>query len=162
VTANSAFFGGSSQAFAPSPATDKTTFTLTIVDPCTTATVDDIVYKNAAGTTVTTLAVTDGSSGSVTFTRPLTSPETETGRFKFCGETSFSIHSDGSGSNFSYTSGWAVITGPVAGVYTLTVDTTKDLTLIANEASVNINIFVKATVDDYTANSIEKFTSFQL
>jgi len=41
-----------------------------------------------------------------------------------------SIHSSNAGANFSYSAGWAVITGPVAGVYTFTVDTTKDLDLL--------------------------------
>jgi len=66
----------------------------------------------------------------VTFARPTTTTEDTTSRVKVCGETTMSIHSSNAGANFSYSAGWAVITGPVAGVYTFTVDTTKDLDLL--------------------------------
>ena len=153
VTANSAFFGGASATFAPADANDKVTLTIAIADPCATTTVNPLVFKNQVPATVTTLAITDGASGSVTFSRPTTTTEDTTSRVKVCGETSMSIHSDASGANFSYTAGWAVITGPVAGVYTFTLDTTKDLSLIGNDASVTINVFIKAALDDYTSET---------
>ena len=66
-----------------------------------------------------------------------------------CGTTSFGIYTDTS--DTAVPNNWAVITGPVAGKYTILVDTSKDLTLIANEASVSITLQVKAHLDSYTA-----------
>ena len=64
--------------------------------------------------------------------------------------TSYTLHSAADGTNFTYDAAWAVIT--VSGsTYTLTVDTTADLTLIDNEATKTISIYIKATLDDYTS-----------
>ncbi len=98
----------------------------------------------------------------MTFARPMTTVETATNRVKVCGETSYSIHSDASGANFSYNAAWAVITGPVAGVYTLTFDSTVDLTLIDSEASKQIDVYIKATLDDYTSDNREVYTKLEV
>jgi hypothetical protein len=74
-----------------------------------------------------------------------------------CGDTSYTLHSDNSGSTYSYTSTWAAITES-SGTYTLTIDTTADTTLIANEASVTIPLYIKATLDDYTSDNRESYT----
>ena len=72
-----------------------------------------------------------------------------------CGSTSYTVHSSNTGTNFSYNALWAVITGPSSsGVYTLTIDTTKDLSLIDNEASKTIPVYIKAKLDSYTAYTI--------
>ena len=102
--------------------------------------------------------MTDGSTTTVTFTRPTTSVEDSTAIASVCGDTSFSIHSDNSGSTFSYNAGWAVITGPSSGTYTLTIDTTADSSLIDNESSVTIPLYIKATLDDYTSDNREVYT----
>jgi len=106
--------------------------------------------------------VTDGSSATAKFTRPTTATEDSVSPVLACGETSYSIHSDSNGANFAYTAGWAVITGPVAGVYSLTVDTTKDLSLIGTEASKTISVYIKATLDDYIAQSIVSYTQIDI
>jgi len=94
----------------------------------------------------------------VTFIRPTTTVEDSTGIASICGDTTYSIHSDNSGTNFAYTSGWAVITGPTSSTFTLTIDTTVDLSLIANEASVTIPVYIKSTLDSYTAYTRESYT----
>ena len=66
------------------------------------------------------------------------------------------MHSDNSGSTHSYSAGWAVITG--TNTFTLTIDTTADLTLIDNEASKTIALYIKATLDDYTSYTRESYT----
>ena len=94
----------------------------------------------------------------MTFIRPTTTVEDSTGIASICGDTTYSIHSDNSGTNFAYTSGWAVITGPTSSTFTLTIDTTVDLSLIANEASVTIPVYIKSTLDSYTAYTRESYT----
>ena len=66
-----------------------------------------------------------------------------------CGTTSYALYSDTS--DTALTSAWAVLSGPISGVYTVTIDTTVDLDLIADEASVAHTIQVKATLDGYNA-----------
>lgn len=144
---------GSSGAtsFAPSDSSDKVEFTITIANPCLTTTVNTLTVSGADSSGPFSKAVTDGSSASVTFVRPTTTTEDSNGVVSVCGDTSYTIHSDNSGTNFSYAADWAVITGPSSGTYTLTVDTTKDLSLIDNESSKTISIYLKAALDDYTA-----------
>jgi len=125
---------GGATSFAPANAADKVEFTITIINPCTTTTLADLTVGTTDSSSPYSKAVTDGGSTTVTFTRPVTAVETSSGIAKVCGDTSYTIHSDNSGTNFSYTSTWAVISGPVSDTYTLTIDTTADLSLIANEA----------------------------
>ena len=87
----------------------------------------------------------------MTFVRPTTTSEDSNAITEVCGATSYSLHSDNTGTAFTYDAAWAVITGPSSSTYTLTIDTTADLSLIANEAQVTIPIWIKATLDSYTA-----------
>ena len=50
----------------------------------------------------------------------------------------------------------------MAGVYTLTFDSSVDLTLIDNEASKQIDVYIKATLDDYTADNREVYTKLEV
>ena len=160
VPKNSAFLGGTSSSFAPVDANDKVSFTITVVDPCKTTTVNAIVITGAGSAGSYTISVTDGNTGTFTFVRPTTTVETDTGIASVCGATSYTIHKDNAGGTFTFNAAWAVITGPDStGKYTLTIDTNKDLTLIANEASMTYNLFIKAKLDDYTADTREVYTS---
>lgn len=94
----------------------------------------------------------------MTFVRPTTSAETSSGITAVCGDTSYTLHSDNTGNTHSYNANWAVISGPVTDTYTLTIDTTADTNLIANEASVTIPVYIKATLDDYTTYTRESYT----
>jgi len=149
-------------SFAPADSNDKVEFVITIADPCRTTTVNTITVTGADSSSPYSKAVTDGSSTSVTFVRPTTTTEDTNGVVQVCGETSYSLHSDNTGTAFTYNSGWAVISGPVSGTFTLTVDTTVDLSLIANEASKTISIYVKATLDDYTSYTRESYTQVDI
>ena len=91
----------------------------------------------------------------------MTSVETSSGITLVCGTTTYSLHSDNAGATHSYNAGWAVITES-SGTYTLTIDTTADLSLIANEASVTIALYVKATLDDYTSQTRESYTQIDI
>ena len=117
---------GSSGAtsFAPADANDKVEFTITIADPCRTTTVNTITVSGTDSSSPYSKAVTDGSSTTVTFVRPTTTTEDTNGVVQVCGSTSYSLHSDNTGTAFTYNANWAVITGPVSGTYTLTIDTT--------------------------------------
>jgi hypothetical protein len=55
-----------------------------------------------------------------------------------------------------------VISGPVSDTYTLTIDTTADSSLIANESSVTISLYIKATLDDYTSDNRESYTQVNI
>ena len=140
-----------STTFAPADANDKVEFTIVIENPCLTTTVNTITFSGTDSSSPYSKAVTDGSTTTVTFVRPTTTTETSAGISAVCGDTTYSLHSDNSGTNFSYNAAWAVITGPVSGTYTLTIDTTADTTLIDAEASVTIPVYIKASLDDYTA-----------
>lgn len=110
-----------------------------------------IVITGAGSVGAYTIAVTDGQTTTFTFVRPTTTVEDDTGIASVCGTTSYTIHNNNSGGSFSYSASWATITGPATSTYTLTIDTTADLNLIDDSASVTHNLFIKATLDDYTA-----------
>ena len=163
VTANSAFAGGASAALPLAGGSDVVSFTIEIVNPCLATTLNTISFTSTDATSPQFRKdVVDGNSATALFTRPTTATEDSVSPVLACGTTSYSIHSSAVGANFSYTAGWAVITGPVAGVYSLTVDTTKDLSLIGTDASATINIYIKATLDDYTAQTIVSYTRIDI
>lgn len=92
----------------------------------------------------------DGSTATTTFTVPTNSVmDAKNDPALLCGTTSFALFEDTNETALSSTN-WAYITGPVSGVYTITVDTTRDLTLIASQASVSHPIQVRARLDSYT------------
>lgn len=153
---------GSSSTFSPADASDKVEFTITIANPCHTVTVPTLTVSGTDSSSPYLKGVNDGSTTTVTFVDPITQVETDTGISAVCGSTSYSIHSANDGTNFSYNAGWAVITGPVSGTYTLTIDTTADLTLIDNEAQKTISVYIKATLDDYTAQTRESYTQVDI
>ena len=101
-------------------------------------------------------------STTVTFVRPTTGVETSSGISAVCGDTSYSLHSDNTGSTHSYNANWAVISGPVSDTYTLTIDTTADTSLIDNESTKTISLYIKATLDDYTSYTRESYTQINI
>lgn len=149
---------GGATSFAPADASDKVEFTITIADPCRTTTLPTITVSGTDSSSPYSKALTDGSTTTVTFVRPTTPVEDANGIAAVCGDTSYTIHSDNSGTAFSYTASWAVITGPVSDTYTLTIDTNADDNLIANESTVTIPLYLKATLDDYTSYTRESYT----
>lgn len=62
VTKNSAFLGGSSLLFAPADSNDKVSFSVIIVDPCKTTTVNAIVMTSAGTPGSYTLSIVDGAT----------------------------------------------------------------------------------------------------
>ena len=153
---------GNSATFAPADSNDKVEFTVTIANPCHDTTLAGLTISGADSSSPYSKSVLDGNTMTVTFTRPTTDDEDSLGIASVCGDTSYSLHSDNTGSTHSYNSNWAVISGPVSGTYTLTIDTTADQSLIANEASVTIPLYIKATLDDYTSYTRESYTLFNV
>ena len=155
VTSNSKYTGGSSQAFANAGG-NTVGWTITIVNPCATTTLNTITVTGA-GTSPYTKSVTDGTASTFTFVRPTTVAEDTNGIASVCGATSYTIHNDNAGGTFSYTASWAVISGPDgSGTYTMTIDTTADTSIISTEASVQLTMYIRATLDDY--NTIKSDT----
>jgi hypothetical protein len=158
VTANSKYTGGSSKAFAPGGST--VSFTITIVNPCASTTLNTITVSGTTSSGPYSKTVIDGGQGTVTFVRPTTVAEDTNGIASACGATTYSIHNTNSGGTFSYNAAWAVITGPATNTYTLTIDTTKDLNLIASEATLTHDLWIKATLTDY--NTISSYTNVKI
>ena len=118
-----------STTFTPSVDGDKIVFTIVVTDPCVAATINSLTFAP------TTITVVDKGTATTTFSDPTNSVmDTHSDPALLCGSTSYELFSDTSDS--ALTSAWAVLSGPVSGVYTITIDTTVDLTLIADEASV--------------------------
>ncbi len=65
-----------------------------------------------------------------------------------CLGSTIAIYSDASDTAIG---SWAALSGPIGGVYTITIDTKEDLTLIDNEASVTKTVYVKQTLSSYTS-----------
>ena len=151
-----------STTFNPTDSSDKVEFTIVIANPCKTATVNTITVSSTDSSSPYSKSVTDGSTTTVTFVRPTTSVEDSSGIASVCGDTSYSLHSDNSGTAFTYNASWAVISGPVSNTYTLTIDTTADLSLIDNESSKTISVYIKATLDDYTSDNRESYTQVNI
>lgn len=159
VTANSKYAGGASTPFAAG--NDKVSFTITIVNPCTSTTLNTITVSGTTSSNPYSKTVIDGATGAVTFVRPTTTAEDTNKITAVCGATTYTIHKDNQGGSFTFNAAWAVISGPAAnGQYTLTVDTTKDTNLIATEATVTHNLFIRARLDDY--NSVESYTAVNI
>jgi len=136
VTANSAFPGGSSATLPLPGGSDVVSFTIEIVNPCLLTSLNTITFTDVDATSpYFRKDVVDGNSVTVKFTRPTTATEDSVSPVLACGTTSYSIHSTAIGGAYSYDVKSAVITGPVAGVYSFTVDTSQDLTMIGTDAS---------------------------
>jgi hypothetical protein len=132
--------------FAPSGDSEKVVFDIVITDPCKTATVNDVTYSPS------TISVVDGSSATTTYIAPTNSVmDTHSTPSLFCDSTSYGIFTDNDGTDTAPSNGWAAISGPVSSTYTVTIDTSLDLNLIANEASVTYTLYVKSTLDSYTS-----------
>jgi hypothetical protein len=122
-----------SRTFTPSGDSEKVVFTITVTDPCTTATIDDLVFSPS------TISVTDGSTATTTFSAPNNSVmNTHNDPALLCGETSFALYADTSDNALS--APWAVLTGPVSGNCVDARDTTQDLTLIDGESSASHSV----------------------
>jgi hypothetical protein len=135
-------------------------FTVIIADPCETTTINDIVFAGSAYS-AGVLSVTDGATDAVIFSRPTTASEDSNGVVEVCGVTTYSIHNDQANGLFSYNAAWAAITES-SGTYTLTIDTTQDLSLIAEESSVDHVMYIKSTLTDYTSFTREKYTAITI
>ena len=135
-----------SSTFTPSSDSEKTVFTITVTDPCTSATINSLVFSPSS------ISVQDKGTATTTFSAPTNSVmDAHSDPALLCGATSFALYSDTSDTALS--TAWAVLSGPVSGVYTITIDTTVDLTLIGDQASVSHSIQVKSTLDSYTSRT---------
>lgn len=97
--------------------------------------------------------MTDGTSTTATIVAPANSFATSEGVNDRCGDMSVAVYTNNDGTDTNPTNSWAAVSGPdfTTGAYTLTIDTTKDLTLIAAEASVTVTIYIKTQLVSYTS-----------
>jgi hypothetical protein len=131
-----------STTFTPATDADKVLWTFDVLDPCATTTIDTI--------SVTPVVIVDGQSTTFTFTDPGNSVMTTYSLTDaICGTVTHAITADNLGTAMS--TNWVTLSGPVAGVYTVTIDTTVDLSLIANEASVSYTHYIQTTLTAYTS-----------
>ena len=151
IAANSNFAGGSSATFDGS--SDKLSFTISILNPCLTTTVNAIVFSNAGSAGSYAKSIVDGTAdNTITFVTPTDTATTTYAAV--CGDFTYSIHSDNTGTNFAYNAAWAVISGPATNTYTLTIDTREDLTLLDTSASTIINVWIRARMNTYSDREV--------
>ena len=134
---------GGNTVFTPATDADKTVFTITIVDPCVTATIDALTFSGGS------ISVQDGQTATTTFSVAGNSVMTaQSTTSALCLGSTIEIYSDASDTAIG---SWAALSGPIGGVYTITIDTKEDLTLIDDEASVTKTVYVKQTLSSYTS-----------
>jgi len=91
---------------------------------------------------------------------PTNSFSTTQGVADRCGKMTAAVYTNNDGTDTIPNNNWAKLTGPdsTTGKYVLTIDTTADLTLIANEASVTKTIYIKTVVSSY--NTQKQYSVF--
>ena len=133
-----------SSTFNVNTVSDQVSFSIVVTDPCSASTANTVTFKDDTNAAITSITVTDGSTVTVTIDKPTNSFATTEGVPDRCGSMSAAVYTDNNGSNTNPTNNWAAITGPdfTTGAYTLTIDTTKDLTLISDESSVAKTLYI--------------------
>ena len=129
-------------------------FDVVITNPCTSAamvTIDALVFTVAAP------AVTDGGSTTTEWDTPKTSVDTTLSTSAICGSTSFAVYTDNDGTDTA-PSAWAVISAGSTKNWMLTLNTSLDLTLISNEASITHTLYIKSTLDDWSVSEYDAIT----
>ena len=99
--------------------TDTITFSVTIIDPCETTTINDAVF------TPSTLTVTNGSTGTVTFDEVTDSVEVANNIDTLCQGRTYTILMN----DESTAADFLVLSGTSPGPYTLTASPTLDSTV---------------------------------
>jgi hypothetical protein len=136
-------------------------FSIAVTDPCSASTAEATVFKDGSNNVITSVTVTDGTAATtITIDAPTNSFATSETVPDRCGSMSAAVYTDNDGNDTNPTNNWAEITGPdfTTGAYTLTIDTTKDLTLIDDEATVAKTLYIKTVIVDY--NSQTQYSSF--
>ena len=149
-----------SSTFNLNASNQQVSFDIAVTDPCAASTANTVVFKDGSGNTITDITVTDGGTTTVTIDAPTNSFAVSDGVADRCGSISAAVYTDNNGSNTNPTNNWATITGPdfTTGAYTLTIDTTADLTLISDEASVAKTLYIFTQLVDYTSQT--QYSSF--
>jgi hypothetical protein len=98
------------------------------------------------------VTVTDGDTTTITFTAPGDSVMTTyTLADHVCGGLQYAIYADNDGTDTALGTAWVTMSGPVADTYTVSIDTTVDLNLIDDEASVDHTVYIKTTFNSFGA-----------
>ena len=131
------------------------TFDVTITNPCFATTIPSLTFNPSS-----TMQVTDGSSGSVEFARPVNPIETSTGVSLICGRYVFEVYQDSSDTALS--SAWVYIQEKSSspGTYEFWADTTVDTSLITTQSSQTYTIYVKSYLEDYT--DVKTYTTWDV
>ena len=144
-----------SETFNLNSGAQQVAFDVTVTDPCAASTMNAVVFKDSGASTVTATTVTDGLNVVITIDAPTNSFATSEGVIDRCGSMSAIVVTDSDGNDTNPTNNWATITGPdfTTGAYTLTIDTSLDQTLIADESTVAISLYVKTVLTDYNSQT---------
>jgi hypothetical protein len=94
------------------------------------------------------ISVVDGSTGSTTFSAPTTDVDTSSGLSQACGSFTYEVFADESDTALS--TAWATVEIVDGATYRLKVDTSVDTTLIDGQASVDIDLWVKSSLQSNT------------
>lgn len=120
-------------------------FNVVIKNPCTEVegvTIDPIVFTVAAP------SVMNGESTETEWDAPNTSVDTTHSTDNQCGSMAFAVFTDNDGTDTAPTE-WATITAGTTMAWKLTLDTSKDFTLLGNDATVPITLYIKKTLDNW-------------
>ena len=130
----SAQFDYSTQSFTE---TDTITFTVTIIDPCETTVINDAVF------TPSTLTVTNGATGTMTFTEVTDTVEVANNIDTLCQARTYTLlMSDG-----TTPATFIALTGDAGGPYTITASPTED----AHETTWTFKL--KTELTNYSGNA---------
>ena len=141
---------GVSTTFTLDQYSDTVTFDNVVTNPCKTTAIDAITGWTSP------LTVVDGNTAYTEWAPPQTALDAYMNDVELCGPREFEVFLSNTNTAFTptYTAKWATISQPtLAAVFRLTVDTLADLTIIDNEASKDIILYVRTTLTDWPTNT---------
>ena len=150
-----------SSTFNLNQVSEQVSFSIAITDPCSGSTANSNVFKDSGtDATITAISVTDGNSITVNIDAPTNSFAVSESVADRCGSMSLAVYTTNDGSDTNPTNNWASVTGPdfTTGKYVLTIDTSADLNLIADESTVALTLYIKTIIVDY--NTQLQYTAF--
>ena len=128
---------------SPASFTVSTTLALNVVltDPCESTSI--------ATLTISALSVTHGATTNnfEEWDLPAVQVDTDHSNTGLCGDLKFEVYSDTSDSPLSQP--WAVLSAESNGKQRLTINTSADMTLIGDEASVDRTVQIKTYLESY-------------
>ena len=133
----------------------QVTFDVTIINPCTTATITALSFSPAAPTVVF------GNTVYTEWNTPTTSVDvTHSSDGGFCGPITYEIFHDEADAvlTSAYNADWAVISQESGDTYRLTFDTNEDQALLGSLETENFTMYIKSTLTDWSVSEYDSIT----